>query len=261
MLETGTGRFAIGPLPEVAASTHTWSELAPHLNCTPQAAMAAHERVVRGEDLTADRLAATLPEVLDLPLRLEPWEPDYAVAEYHPDRMEAPSPRLPGLGPVAATPGSTTVRGEADEACTALEELAATWTAESDGRAMAVSVRGGALDAITALGARATQMAELTAGTALATMAWAAANGGAYGRRPGAAPGRFAAWWVVAALGGLTKQYPLSPADVGGALGGLRWYAWGSGEPATGWALRLAVEAAGGPSAGRAWALAAIDAA
>jgi hypothetical protein len=65
---------------------------------------------------------------------------------------------------------------------------------------------------------------------------------------------------VVAALGGLTKQYPLSPADVGRALDGLRWYAWGSGEPATGWALRLAVEAAGAPGGGRAWALAAIDA-
>jgi hypothetical protein len=222
--------------------------------------MAAHERVVRGDDLTADPLAATLPEVLDLPLRLEPWEPAYAVAEYHPERMEAHSPRGPALAPVVVRSGRATVRPEADEVSSALEDLASTWTAESDGRAVAVSVRGDALDAIAALGARATQMVELAPSMAMATMAWAAANGGAYGRRRGAAPGRFAAWWVVAALGGLTKQYPLSPADVGRALAGVRWYAWGSGEPATGWALRLAVEAASGPGAGRAWALAAIDA-
>src|SRR5581483_2489822 len=46
------GHFALGPLAEVAASTHTWSELAPHAGSGPPAAMAAHERVVRGEDLT-----------------------------------------------------------------------------------------------------------------------------------------------------------------------------------------------------------------
>jgi len=278
MLETGTGRFAFGPLPEVAASSHLWAELSPHLECTPQAAMAAHERVLHGEDLTADPLAATLPEVLDLPLRLEPWEPVYALAEYHPDRLEAPSPRVPPLAPVprgdgaragrrplagspGGRPGPAQAPGETDEVSGALEELVSTWTAESDGRAVAVSVRGGALEAISALGTRLTQLVELTPGTAMAIMGWAAANGGAYGRRRGAAPGRFAAWWVVAALGGLTNQYPLSPGDVERALDEVRWFAWGSGEPDTGWALRLAVEAVGGPRVGRAWALAATDAA
>src|SRR5512137_2091018 len=49
----GAGRFALGPLWEVAASTHSWEELAPHLPGGPARALAAHERVVRGEDLTA----------------------------------------------------------------------------------------------------------------------------------------------------------------------------------------------------------------
>lgn len=31
--------------------------------------MVAHERVVRGDDLTGDSVAAGLPSVLDLPLR------------------------------------------------------------------------------------------------------------------------------------------------------------------------------------------------
>ena len=146
MLETGTGRFASGPLPEVAASSHSWSELAPHLHPTPQAGMAAHERVLRGDDLTTDPVAATLPEVLDLPLRLEPWEPKYVVAEYHTDSLEAPPPRLPPLQPRDGTgarqtgpdqvsgAGQTSRRAETDEVSAALEDLVTTWTEESNGR-------------------------------------------------------------------------------------------------------------------------------
>ena len=48
----GAGRFALGPLPEVAASTHLWEELSPHLASGPFRAITAHECVVRGKDLT-----------------------------------------------------------------------------------------------------------------------------------------------------------------------------------------------------------------
>src|SRR5262249_38730535 len=57
MLVEGAGRFAPGPLPEVAASTHEWADLAPHAPYGPPSVLAAHERVVRGEDL----IGATLP--------------------------------------------------------------------------------------------------------------------------------------------------------------------------------------------------------
>jgi hypothetical protein len=269
MLETGPGRFAFGPLPEVAASTHTWAELSPHLHATPQAAMAAHERVMRGDDLTGEPFATRLPEVLDLPLRLEPWEPRYALAEYYPDRMVASPPRLPPLRPIAAGPpaapaGARPSRASgparADEVCAALEDLVSTWTEESNGRAHALCVSGSALDAIGALGVGAKEIVELAPSAALAMMAWAAASGGAHGRRRGAAPGRFAGWWVLAALGGLTEKWPPAPDELGEALQQVRWYAWGAGEPATGWALRLAAEASGGPLKGRAWAVKATDA-
>ena len=278
MLESGTGRFAFGPLPEVAASAHTWSELAPHLHPTPQAAMAVHERVVRGDDLTADPVALTLPPVLDLPLRLEAWEPAYVLVEYHADRVEAPPPRLPpfqrstaalplpGSSPAqpevkkASGNGRTSRRATTDDVSAALEDLVATWTAESNGRAEAVSVKGNAADAVSALGARLTDVAPLSPREAVATMAWAAADGGAHGRRRGAAPGRFAAWWVLAALGDLTYDWPPPSGALGDVLEGLRWYAWGSGEPVTGWALRLAVEATAGKQKGRSWAISATDA-
>jgi hypothetical protein len=267
MLESGSGRFALGPLAEVASSTHTWAELSAHLDATPQAAMAAHERVLRGDDLTADPLARALPEVLDLPWRLQAWEPAYALAEYHAESMEATSPPLPPLRPVPASrrarsdlAGRPHLAGRSDVVCTALEELVSAWTAESNGRAVAARVAGGALDAVSALGARASYVAELTPAAAMATMAWAGASGGAYGRRRGAAAGRFAAWWVVAAVAGLTDQYPLVADDVGRALEAVRWFAWGSGEPVTGWAVRLALEVAEGPARGSAWAVAATDA-
>jgi Family of unknown function (DUF6183) len=271
MLENGTGRFAFGPLPEVAASAHTWSELSPHLHSTPQAAMAAHERVVRGDDLTADESVARLPAVLDLPLRLQSWEPHYALPDYHADRVEAAPPRLPPLERAAGHPAPTSANGHispsakaahatSDEVSLALEDLVSTWTAESNGRAEAVSVVGQAADAVAALGARLTHIVELAPADALAAMAWAAGDGGAHGRRRGTAPGRFGAWWVLAVLGHLTDEWPPPSDALAAVLGGARWYEWGSGEPVTGWALRLAVEATDGRRRGQAWALSATDA-
>jgi hypothetical protein len=223
-----------------------------------------------------------LPDVLDLPLRLEDWEPSYALAEYHTDRMDSPPPRLPPLRPVpvarratragaaaaagrTARPrsanGSAPARGEPDEVSAALEDLVTPWTAESNGRAEALAVKGKALDAVSALGARVSEVVELAPGEAIAAMAWAAASGGAHGRRPGAAPGRFGAWWVLATIGGLTARWPLRPNELTTVLEEVRWYAWGSGEPVTGWALRLALEATAGSRKGRAWAISATDAA
>src|SRR5207253_6322430 len=76
----GAGRFALGPLSEVVASTHPWDELAAHLTATPEAALVAQERVLRGEDLRGDeRVDAAMVE---LPLALQRWEPHYPLATY-----------------------------------------------------------------------------------------------------------------------------------------------------------------------------------
>ena len=75
VLAPGAGHLALGPLPEVAASTHTWDELAPHIETGPLRTITAHERVVRGEDLAGDERVD--PRVLDLPAVLAEWEPHY----------------------------------------------------------------------------------------------------------------------------------------------------------------------------------------
>src|SRR5205085_462531 len=79
------------------------------------------------------------------------------------------------------------------------------------------------------LGRDRVRMAEVSPSEALRTLAWAGASGGAHARRPGAAAGRFAAWWAGAALTGLLEEWPVDAATLGDALTRLRWYAWDSG--------------------------------
>jgi hypothetical protein len=128
-------QFAIGPLTEVAASSHTWEELSPHLERGPARSLVAYERVLRGEDLRSDRSIDT--SVFDLPLALTPWEPPYPVATYEAWRGIFPPPRpLPPLRPMALP---VDARPFADPASTdALAELTRPWTTESNGRADAV---------------------------------------------------------------------------------------------------------------------------
>jgi hypothetical protein len=252
VLVEGAGRFAPGPLPEVAASTHQWADLAPHAPPGPAAVLAAHERVLRGEDLTGEILPG--PAVLDLPRRLAAWEPEYLLAHYRPDGVDLPGPQPPALTPVEVPPPSRD--GTHDPATQALVDAVRAWTEGSEGRAEATTVHGDALAAITALGRDRVRMAELTPSVALCTLAWAGASGGAHGRRPGAAAGRFAAWWAGAALTGLLDEWPVDAETLGDALAPLRWYAWDSGGTTTGWRLHLAIE---DPTSGRSWAVAAVD--
>jgi hypothetical protein len=246
------GRFALGPLTEVVAVHHTWAELEPHVGDGPVPALAAHERVVRGEDL---RGVDVLP-VLELPLVLQGWEPPYPLADYKADEADFASPSLPAL--VDAPLHDAPVRVDAD-ATDALRGVASVWATESNGRVEAMCVDGDALGAIRALGVLRARVAPIPGGDALALLAWAAASGGAHGRRRGMAPGRFAAWGAAVAVAGELDQWPLHPDDVGDIVTEhLRWYAWDAHEPDTGWSIRLAVEDV---DRGRSYALAATDAA
>ena len=251
VITEGAGRFALGPLPEVAASSHTWAELSPHLAPGPLAAITAHERVVRGEDLSADESIDR--SVLEVPLALCAWEPAYPLAEYHADKAEFPMPRDAGLTQLTLAPFDVV---EDASTVDALLGLTSRWTTESDGRAEAIAVRGSAAGAVGALGVRRARAVEIAAADAMAHMAWAAASGGAHGRRRGMAGGRFDTWWAVVALAGALDDWPLDSDEVGDAAQSLRWFVWDAYEPKTGWWLRLAVE---DPDEGLAWAIAATD--
>ena len=248
VVSEAAGRYGLGPLWEVAASTHTWLDLDPHLAAGPARAMVAHERVMRGEDLSG----ADVDLVLEIPLVLQSWEPSYPIATYHSDKVDSPEPDLTPLGPVdRPQPGKSV----GDVAATdALRQLVLPWVDQSNGAAAEAAVAGTALGAAASI-EEVSAWAAMPVQEALSYMAWTGASGGAHGRRRGSPVGRYDAWWVVAQLGGLDGLD--DSAAVGVALQRLRWYRWEPAKLAPGWHCHLAVE---DEATGRAWALAATDA-
>lgn len=241
----GGARFALGPLPEVAASTKTWIELEPVLSPGPERLSVAAERVARGEHVD---LAG-----LELPGRLLDWEPAYRLASYKKDRVEAHPPPGPRNLELSALPAGFERLDDVDSEA-ALAELVAPWTDQSNGRCQVVSVAGSHLEAIRALGPTSASVAAIEPAEGLAWMAWAAASGGAHGRRRGAAAGRAIAWWALATVADL--DWPAQPDALGEAAARLRWHWFDDGAGETGWALRLALA---DPGEGLAWAVSAVD--
>jgi hypothetical protein len=254
MVVEGAGRFTIGPLPEVAASRHTWKGLSPHLPEGPARTVTAYERVVRGEDL---RDVANLdPLAMELPMHLHEWEPHYPLATYHADKAEFPPPDLPKMEELELEERPPLEPDDVDS-IDALLALTKAWTNESNGRAEAAAVHGDATSAIRRLGPSHVRFCPVPAQLGMAVMAWAGASGGAYGRRPGAAAGRYSAWWAAAAMTDLLEEWPVNPDDLGAAIHELNWFVWSDLVPPTGWSLHLAVE---DPDHGLAWAVSAVDA-
>lgn len=247
VLTPAAGRFAFGPLTEVAASTHTFDELAPHLPSPQVAGVVAAERVLRGEVLTGRPEAHA--EVLELPMLLEAWEPRYMLATYKAHEIQAPSPEVAQLTAEGSAADAPPI--DDDELHRALLDLAGTWVTDSGGRTAAAVVEGGVAAAIGGLGVQSFLIGEIDPREALALMAWAAASGGAHGRRRGAAAGRSAAWWAATELTDL--DWPPDPDELAREMGRLRWYRWEPHEMTVplpgalrgasgGWNLHLAVE-------------------
>lgn len=241
------GRFALGPLWEVAASSHTWEELSPHLDDGPPRTLAAYERVLRGEQIVD--VDDVDEELLDLPFEIADWEPQYEVAEYLASEARFPAPAVPAWTEAEVTPVG---EGVVDEAAEALMAVAALWADLSNGSVAAVRVDGSAESSIAALGHDRVLVAEIDTAAAMARLAWAGASGGAYGRRRGAAMGRFAAWWAAGVI--TDVEWPSDPDELGRKLEGARWLAWEPAGAAPGWSASIAVELGDA-----AWALLALD--
>ena len=251
VLDSDHGRFVIGPLTEVAASTHGWDEIAPYITSAQAAAYVAQERVLRGEGLGDDERAH--PEVMGLPLELQPYEPTYALATFHSSHVEVAEPWTP-RAPFQSISPSSPAEIEDLEVESLFLDLVTPWVAESNGAARVAIVEGDALGAASTLTYGPFVAAEMTQAEALQRLAWAAASGGAHGRRRGAAYGRFMALYTVAVLGDL--GWPAAPDAVGETAARLRWFLWDEDSQEKGWFLRVAVE---DPGAGWAVAINASD--
>ena len=245
----GGAGLSLGPLWEVAATTHTWDDLEPHLGAPASRALVAHERVLHGEAVDPSTID---PRVVDLPLSVMSWEPAYATAVYRVDGADFPQNPGPSLEWVTLPPSGRPA--EEDDAVHALLDLVRPWSDESSGRAVAVAVEGNALEAVAALGPRRARVSEATLEQALAAMAWAGASGGAFGRRRGGPVGRSGAWWVLTALLGYDE--PPTEREWGTEGRDLEWVLWDPGDQVGGWSLHLAIA---DPDDGLAWAMSAVD--
>jgi hypothetical protein len=237
VLHPEVGRFSLGPLTEVAASTHPWAELRDHLHIPQVCAYVGQERVLRGEDLTGDDAAH--PEVLELPLRLFDWEPTYALAKFKSSYVEVAEPWTPRerLSEVAPQKGESIDDPVLRDT---LLDLVTPWTNESNGAARAVVVEGDAIVAASEIALGELRIGKLEPAEAVQKLAWAAASGGAYGRRRGAAFGRFLALYACTVITGL--DWPARGEDLGAAVSDLDWYRWDEGSAEDGWSLQIAVE-------------------
>jgi hypothetical protein len=217
--------------------------MAPHLAPGPDRDTFAAERVVRGD---------RVDQIPDLPPSLQPWEPGYPTATYKSDGIEAPSPPLPTADEADLPRHPATI--EDLPSTTAMADLVEPWTDQSNGRCQTAAVEGDHLAAIAALGMGRARVGSIAPGDGLAWMAWAAASGGAHGRRRGAAAGRYLAWWAVATL--TDQDWPANPDVMGRAVTALAWHWFDDGSPETGWVLRLAVAS---PDLGLSWVISATD--
>lgn len=229
VVDDEASRFSIGPLTEVIAQNHTWSELRDLLPFGPQRELVAHERIIRGDRVDSEDVSGT---VLDIPTELFDWEPQYPLAIYSDDGIRADAPYdnwTHDWFEVSASDGAITEVDD-DETESALRSLVEPWTSASTGRARCTVVEGDLRALVAALGRPSVRASGLTTHRALQWLAWCGSSAGSHGRRRGAAAGRFNTWWIAAALVGWSSDWDdlrstnELPRELGRRLGRLEWY-------------------------------------
>ncbi len=196
----GHDRHTLGPLTEVLAQHHAWGEVADALPGGPVRGVVAVERIARGEDLGEDERAEVVH--LDVPAQWQPWEGVAPVATYRPAEVLVPAPSRTQAGNWVDLAAAPAPEVPDDQVETAFLGLVEPWATASTGAADAIVVDGDAGGAIAALVAGPVRMRRIGLVDAMAWMTWAAASGGARGRRRGLAAGRSATWWAMRTLVG-----------------------------------------------------------
>jgi hypothetical protein len=236
VVDEEAGRFTMGPLTEVIAQNHQWSELSEFLQPSPTSTYIAYECGIRGQQVDGDLFPA-----LESPCTLLQMETNYALAKYHDNEAKFPTPAIPEMGNAIAVPPSSANVVQDSEVSTAFHQLVDAWTTQSNGELRMSCVEGSVLDALAVLEVQEARLSLLTSSDALAWLTWAGASGGAHGRRRGNALGRDAAWWTIAALTEQISRWPLSNDELETAVNSLQWFWWDANEPTTGWNVFLCI--------------------
>lgn len=243
VLRQEASRFTLGPLTEVIAQHHTWDQLAEFLPHEPQSTYVAYECALRGNSIAN---ASDLFPALEIPLQCSSWEPQYQLAVYADNEATFAAPTLPHTSvamncDIPDGDAVTASRIDNEFVERSAHQLVEAWTAQSNGRCTAALASGAiasALGALVDLQTKSVNLRTLSSQDALRWLAWAGASGGAYGRRRGAATGRFGAWWMLSALGDALRSWPLT-ADQAGSIAAQWSWSWWDYEPASGWQLQL----------------------
>ncbi|MCH7941673.1 MAG: hypothetical protein QGD89_01250 [Actinomycetota bacterium] len=252
VMTDGRGRFALGPLWEVAASSHEWGELEAYVKVPTIRALVASERSIRGDVVDESSVDGG---ILEVPVTLQPWEPKYPTARYTSDRATFPDDIF-GLEMNWTELGEPVDRERNDAVCDTMMDLVKPWWEDSLGKAEVITVDGTVEDAIRTLGPHRVRLVDISLQTAFEAMAWAGASGGGHGRRRGTPSGRVGAWWVLLELLGY-DDVPEDSSTLGDEASDLRWVLWDPGDRVGGWNLHIGVE---DPTDGLAWVLSAVDA-
>lgn len=252
VMADGRGRFSLGPLWEVAASSHTWADLEPHIDAPTIRALVAHERSIHGDNVDSSDVD---PTVLEIPVEIQSWEPTYPVAKYTSDRATFPD-EIFDIEMTWTELGDTVEPQPDDEVSEVLLDLVKPWWEDSLGKAEVATVDGSIEEAIRTLGPHRVRMTDVSLRTALEAMAWAGASGGGHGKRRGTPVGRAAAWWILLEVLGY-DDVPEDTSLLGDEAEGLRWVLWDPGDRVGGWNLHIGIE---DPQDGVAWVLSAVDA-
>ncbi len=242
-----SGYLAPGPLTEVIAQNHRWTDLSSHLPTSAKRALVAQERALRGEIVPDADCGGEIPGVL------ANWEPGYALATYSDTGVSDDAPDRNPITTTAPLAEPGVESPQAWEASAALHSAVAHWSAKSDGIVRSIGVDGTTANALGSLGLGQLLWRESTVTEYAEILAWAASSGGSQGRRRGAASGRFEVWWTLAVLTATEDDWPVDP---GIEAERLVFGVWAESAPAPGWECRLTVE---DPDDGLAWVLDATD--
>lgn len=238
-LEDTARTFMPGPVSEILAVHHSWQDLKPLLEPGHDRGVFAYERALRGDIIDDDE-----PEILDIPIAPQSWEPTYLCASYNDDGVVEEIPASPRWNETVEVEGVDATSLDESDTIDAFRHMMNPWTAQSNGTAGLALVEGPPAHALGALGyvGMKSELAPLSSSEAWETLTWAASTGGAHGKRRGVATARSDVWWLFSQIAGMADDWPCDPNECGEIALGCEYYAFRNDKtPTDGWGLHLVI--------------------
>lgn len=231
--------FMPGPVAEILAVHHSWEEMSPFLDPGHDRGIFAYERALRGDIIDDDE-----PEILDIPIARQPWEPLYRSATYNDSGVVDTAPHHTSLGPALTYRGIAATPIDDIDTIDAFRHMMDPWTAQSNGVARIAVVEGGVEEVLGAIGLvdNPTTLHAVSHLDAWEMMTWAASSGGAHGKRRGTATGRSDVWWMFANFVGIAEPWPANPDECGDIAQSCDYFVFTHDKtPTDGWGLHLII--------------------